>query len=105
MSSARTSSSPYLFQSRHGIWYARVVVPEDRRDAIGKRELRKTLATKDKREAVLRSWDVLKALHALAKGKASATQSPSASLESSQGRAVVSAPVPPEIPPVSPPVT
>ncbi|WP_345850281.1 site-specific integrase [Shewanella algae] len=102
MSSARTSSSPYLFQSRHGIWYARVVVPEDRRDAIGKRELRKTLATKDKREAVLRSWDVLKALHALAKGKASATQSPSASLESSQGRAVVSAPVPPEIPPVSP---
>ncbi|WP_447072573.1 DUF6538 domain-containing protein [Shewanella indica] len=61
MSLAKASNTaPYLYRSRHGVWYARVVVPEDRRDAIGKRELRKTLATKDKREAVLRSWDVLK---------------------------------------------
>ncbi|MGX2954007.1 DUF6538 domain-containing protein [Shewanella sp. JL219SE-S6] len=55
-------SSPYLFQSRHGVWYARVVVPEDKRDVIGKGEFRKSLATKDRFEAVRRSWEVLQLL-------------------------------------------
>ncbi|WP_261922204.1 DUF6538 domain-containing protein [Shewanella sp. NFH-SH190041] len=71
MSSTRASqSSPYLFLSRHGVWYARVVVPEDQRSVIGKRELRKSLSTKDKREAVRRSWGVLQQLMLVAKGKA-----------------------------------
>ncbi|WP_407695667.1 DUF6538 domain-containing protein [Shewanella psychropiezotolerans] len=30
------------------LWYARIVVPEILRSSIGKRELRKSLATKDR---------------------------------------------------------
>lgn len=69
MSSAKPLSSPYLFQSRHGIWYARIVVPETQRDVIGKRELRRSLSTRDKFEAIRKSWDVLKALRLIAEGK------------------------------------
>lgn len=69
LSSIKTSSSPYLFQSRHGIWYARIVVPELQRDVIGKRELRRSLSTRDKFEAIRKSWDVLKALRLTAEGK------------------------------------
>ena len=61
-------SSPYLFQSRHGVWYARVVVPEEKRGVIGKGELRKSLATKDRFEAVRRSWEVLKLLRKMVDG-------------------------------------
>lgn len=35
-SSASRSNAPYLFRSRHGIWYFRVVVPERARAAIDK---------------------------------------------------------------------
>ncbi|GCF87758.1 site-specific integrase [Shewanella sp. M-Br] len=69
MSSIKTLSSPYLFQSRHGIWYARIVVPEIQRDVIGKRELRRSLSTRDKFEAIRKSWDVLKVLRLTAEGK------------------------------------
>ena len=31
-----SDSSPYLFQSRHGIWYARIVVPEILSPILGK---------------------------------------------------------------------
>lgn len=71
LSTAKPLSSPYLFQSRHGIWYARIVVPETQRDVIGKRELRRSLSTRDKFEAIRKSWDVLKALRLMAEGKQS----------------------------------
>ncbi|MCH4293660.1 site-specific integrase [Shewanella sp. 3B26] len=63
---------PYLFQSRHGIWYARIVVPEEKRPVIGKRELRRSLSTKDRLEAVRRSWEVLQALRSLTQNEAAA---------------------------------
>ncbi|WP_180961155.1 hypothetical protein [Shewanella sp. GutDb-MelDb] len=34
MSKSNSVSSPYLFQSRHGIWYARIVVPEEQRSSL-----------------------------------------------------------------------
>lgn len=55
MGNALDKSPSYLFKSRHGIWYARVVVPEARQDALGKRELRKSLATRNRLEAIQRS--------------------------------------------------
>ncbi|GIU17454.1 site-specific integrase [Shewanella sp. MBTL60-007] len=59
---------PYLFQSRHGIWYARIVVPEAQQSSLGKREIRKSLATRDRLEAVRKSWQVLSQLRSVAEG-------------------------------------
>ncbi len=66
-------SFPYLFRSRHGIWYARLVVPEEKRNAIGKGELRKSLETRDRLEAVRRSWEVLQLLSKVVEGSSSQT--------------------------------
>ncbi|WP_367399256.1 DUF6538 domain-containing protein [Halomonas sp. DN3] len=52
-SSARRPCAPYLFRSRHGIWYFRVVVPERARQAIGKTEIRRSLRTRCRREAMV----------------------------------------------------
>ncbi|WP_417345525.1 DUF6538 domain-containing protein [Ferrimonas sp.] len=62
-------SAPYLFQSRHGIWYARVVVPKDLRSQVGQRDLKQSLRTRCRREAIQRSWQVLDTLTAKARGK------------------------------------
>jgi len=68
MSKNLSVSPPYLFQSRHGIWYARIVVPEEMRIPIGKRELRRSLGTRDRFEAARKSWDVLAQLRRNAEG-------------------------------------
>ncbi|WP_028110231.1 tyrosine-type recombinase/integrase [Ferrimonas futtsuensis] len=62
-------SAPYLFQSRHGIWYARVVVPKDSPLRSTKSEIRQSLRTRCYREAVQRSWLVLEQLTSHAKGE------------------------------------
>lgn len=102
-------SSPYLFQSRHGVWYARVVVPEDKRDVIGKGEFRKSLATKDRFEAVRRSWEVLQLLRKIVDENYSGGLAPSItpSIDSKSPRNVESAPkvtltTQPEVPPKAP---
>ncbi|KIO37400.1 site-specific integrase [Shewanella sp. cp20] len=61
-----SKNPPYLFQSRHGIWYARIVVPESQQGILGKREIRKSLATRDRLEAVRKSWRVLSQLQNVA---------------------------------------
>lgn len=52
-------SSPYLLKSRHGIYYFRLVIPVPLRVAIGKTELRRSLKTRSKREALLKSARLL----------------------------------------------
>ncbi len=52
-------SSPYLLKSRHGIYYFRLVIPVPLRLAIGKTELRRSLKTRSKREALLKSARLL----------------------------------------------
>ncbi|MGQ7249305.1 DUF6538 domain-containing protein [Halomonas sp. V046] len=47
------SNPPYLIRSRHGLWYFRLVVPEPLRTSVGKREIRRSLGTRNKREAFL----------------------------------------------------
>jgi integrase len=42
---------PQPFKSRHGVYYYRKVVPESLRPAVGKREIRVSLETKDPNEA------------------------------------------------------
>ncbi|GIU30702.1 hypothetical protein TUM3792_41740 [Shewanella sp. MBTL60-007] len=44
MRNSLSNTPPYLFQHRHGIWYARIVVPEAQQSSLGKREIRKSLA-------------------------------------------------------------
>ncbi|WP_169308251.1 site-specific integrase [Ferrimonas aestuarii] len=56
--SARRDTS-YLIQSRHGIWYARIVVPKDSPLRNSRSELRRSLKTRCYREAIQRSWSVL----------------------------------------------
>ncbi|MEQ5856043.1 hypothetical protein NFI08_10115 [Halomonas sp. EF61] len=64
-SSARRPSAPYLFRSRHGIWYFRVVVPERARQAIGKTEIRRSLGTRCRREAMVAAAALLLESHEL----------------------------------------
>lgn len=52
-------SSPYLLKSRHGIYYFRLVIPVSLRVAIGKTELRRSLQTRSKREALLKAARLL----------------------------------------------
>ncbi|WP_363322311.1 DUF6538 domain-containing protein [uncultured Ferrimonas sp.] len=52
-----------MFQSRHGVWYARLVVPLNLRASLGCRELRKPFNTKCRIEATKRSWCLLLALN------------------------------------------
>ena len=52
-------SSPYLLKSRHGIYYFRLVIPASLRVAIGKTELRRSLKTRSKREALLKAARLL----------------------------------------------
>ncbi|MCL2908549.1 site-specific integrase [Shewanella aquimarina] len=66
MINSLSKNPPYLFQSRHGIWYARIVVPEAQQGILGKREIRKSLATRDRLEAVRKSWRVLSQLQSVA---------------------------------------
>lgn len=49
----------YLLQSRHGIFYFRLNIPERHRHIIGKTEIRKSLGTRSKREADRRCAQVL----------------------------------------------
>ncbi|WP_350355025.1 DUF6538 domain-containing protein [Shewanella alkalitolerans] len=39
------------------IWYARIVVPESQQGTLGKREIRKSLATRDRLEAAACTYD------------------------------------------------
>lgn len=52
-----------LVQNRFGVWYARLVVPEALRPFLGKRELKRTLSTKDHAEAKRRALPVLDEFH------------------------------------------
>lgn len=52
-------SSPYLLKSRHGIYYFRLVVPFSLRAEIGKTELRRSLKTRSKRDALLKAAKLL----------------------------------------------
>lgn len=52
-------SSPYLLKSRHGIYYFRLVIPVSLRIAVGKTELRRSLKTRSKREAILKAARLL----------------------------------------------
>lgn len=47
------SKTPYLFRSRHGIYYFRLVVPEGLRQVLGRTEVRRSLKTRSKREALI----------------------------------------------------
>lgn len=49
----------YLLLSRHSVWYFRIAVPDVIHVLIGHRELRRSLQTKCKREALLRSRELL----------------------------------------------
>ena len=49
----------YLLLSRHSVWYFRIAVPDVIRSLIGHRELRRSLQTKYKREALFRSRELL----------------------------------------------
>ena len=65
-------SSPYLLKSRHGIYYFRLVIPVSLRVAIGKTELRRSLKTRSKREALLKAARLLleaQALLGMAQGR------------------------------------
>ncbi|MDN5501158.1 MAG: hypothetical protein L0G80_14645 [Shewanella sp.] len=70
MESYLDKSPAYLFKSRHGIWYARLVVPESMQTILGKRELRRSLETRERFEAVRRSWQVLMQLKSIIEGNA-----------------------------------
>lgn len=52
-------SSSYLLKSRHGIYYFRLVIPVSLRVDIGKTELRRSLKTRNKREAILKAARLL----------------------------------------------
>ena len=55
---------PYLVRSKYQIYHFRTIVPEALRAAIGLREIRRSLRTRDGREAtnricdLYRSWQV-----------------------------------------------
>lgn len=49
----------YLFKSRHSIYYFRIVVPEACRASLGKTEVRRSLRTRSKREALVRASKML----------------------------------------------
>lgn len=49
----------YLFLSRHSIWYFRIVVPDIIRPLFPCKELRRSLQTRCKREALIRSRELL----------------------------------------------
>ncbi|MDZ7852363.1 MAG: tyrosine-type recombinase/integrase [Halomonas sp.] len=49
------SCPPYLICSRHGIYYFRLVVPAHLRSTVGRTEIRQSLRTRSKREALLSS--------------------------------------------------
>lgn len=51
--------SSYLFKSREGIYYFRLVVPGPLRVAVGKTELRRSLRTRSKREALVEAAKLL----------------------------------------------
>ncbi|MGJ7458721.1 DUF6538 domain-containing protein [Halomonas sp. RA08-2] len=46
---------PYVIRSRSGVFYFRIVVPAPLRPMIGKREIRRSLRTRSKREAILKA--------------------------------------------------
>jgi len=58
-------ASSYLLLSRHSVWYFRIVVPDAIRTLFDKRELRRSLQTKCKREALIRSRELLGQVQAL----------------------------------------
>lgn len=49
----------YLLLSRHSVYYFRIVVPESIRSLVGHRELHRSLQAKCKREALIRSRELL----------------------------------------------
>lgn len=56
---------PFLFKSRHGIWYVRVAVPTDKRADVGRTELRRSLDTGSIRQARRKAPEVLRELFEL----------------------------------------
>lgn len=53
------SCPPYLIRSRHGIYYFRLVVPKRLQSSIGRTEIRRSLRTRSKREALISSAQLL----------------------------------------------
>ena len=54
----KKASSTSLFQRESGIFYFRRIVPEDLRDAVGKREWKHSLGTRDRQEALKLAADL-----------------------------------------------
>ncbi|WP_431313232.1 DUF6538 domain-containing protein [Vreelandella arctica] len=46
---------PYVIQTRQGVFYFRIVVPAPLQPIVGKREVRRSLRTRSKREAILKA--------------------------------------------------
>ncbi|WP_321351464.1 tyrosine-type recombinase/integrase [Halopseudomonas oceani] len=67
----------YLQLSRHSVFYCRVAVPQSLRPVIGRREIRRSLNTRCRREALMRSHELLcKAQLLFAKAVAGKSPSP-----------------------------
>lgn len=49
----------YLLLSRHSVYYFRIVVPDVIRPLFAQREIRRSLQTRCKREALIRGRDIL----------------------------------------------
>jgi hypothetical protein len=49
----------YLLLSRHSVYYFRIVVPDVIRPLFPQREIRRSLQTRCKREALIRGRDIL----------------------------------------------
>ena len=45
----------YICKNRHGTYYVRVVVPENKRKEVGQTEIRKSLRTKHRKKAIVRA--------------------------------------------------
>ncbi|WP_425431725.1 DUF6538 domain-containing protein [Ferrimonas sediminum] len=96
----KSQSVPYLFQSRHGIWYARVVVPKSLHSQVGHRDLKQSLRTRCRREAIQRSWQFLDNLALKARAKEQTVDQQRSSSPQSRSQAPVE---PPRIEPVKQP--
>ncbi len=53
------SNPPFLIRSRHGIYYFRLVIPQHLRPELGRSEIRRSLHTRSKRDALLLSAQLL----------------------------------------------
>ncbi len=56
---------PYLIRSKHQIYHFRIIVPEPLRTAVGLREIRRSLRTRELRQALARSGEMLSSIKTL----------------------------------------